>query len=245
MTLTACYVVANEAGLIAESLRSVKAYVDRFVIVDSIFSVNPVNATHSTDDTRKVCEAICDPVPLTYIESDRKLRQEEARNLYLDAVPIGEWIVNLDGDEVLYGDHAEIREIVSWLQADVISALKVPVLSAAVLNHGLASEMSPDVYGNAPIIHTRGLAPRFFRVTPDMRYREFVTTDGIVDNQGLWQDGHLLGSIALADFRMLIVNHHVRQTWSEYQADAVWETLNSQVQPVDAMVARRVAGFVE
>ncbi len=237
MTLTACYVVANEADAIAESLRSVKAYVDRFVIVDSIFTANPIDATHSTDETKAVCESICAPVPLTYIESDRKLPQEEARNLYLDAVPHGEWIVNLDGDEVLYGDYFEMREVMAWITSDAhgLPAINVPILSAAVLANGYAHEMTAETYRTNPIVHTRGYGPRFFRNSPFLRYREYVTDDGIVDNQGLYQGLHLLGSKAITDARMVIVNHHVRQTFEGYRHDAVWEAANVVMGPGSSM----------
>lgn len=225
--MIACYVVANEADLIAESLRSVKAYVERFVIVDSIFTANPIDATHSTDRTREVCESICAPVPLTYIESDRKLSQEQARNRYLDEVPYGEWIVNLDGDEVLYGDYLTVREVVGWLEAGRdADAINVPILSAAVLFNGDAVDMTPEHYATAPIVHSRGHAPRFFRNQFNRRYRSWTSRDGIVDNQGLY-DGHdLVAFKAPKDDRLLIVNHHVRQSYRDYQSDAVWESIN-------------------
>lgn len=242
----ACYVVANEADVIADSIRSLKAYVDRFVFVDSVFTANPIDATHSTDDTREICERVAHPVPVTYIESDRKLTQEEARNRYLDEVPYGDWIVNLDGDEVLYADHFTVLEVLAWLQhGRDVQAINVPILSAAVLNNGMAADISPETYAMAPVVHTIGHAPRFFQRHPGRRYREYVAPNGIVDNQGLYDGNRLLASMAPRDDRLLIVNHHVRQSWAGYQADAVWEAIN--VLPgrdVAEHVQRRLAGLV-
>ena len=68
--IVACYTACNEALLISESIRSVKEYVDAFVVIDSVFTSNSVSATHSSDDMRSVVERVCAPIPLTYVESD-------------------------------------------------------------------------------------------------------------------------------------------------------------------------------
>jgi hypothetical protein len=246
--MIACYVACNEADVIAESLRSVKAYVERFVVVDAVFSANPLEATHSTDNQREVCERICAPVPLTYIEADRKLPQEAARNRYLDEVPEGEWIVNLDGDEVLYVDYFVALEVMSWLQhGNDVDAINVPILSAAVLNTGMALDIAQDTYETAPIVHTQGYAPRFFRNRAALRYREYIAPNGIVDNQGLYEGTKLLASKAPRDARMTIVNHHVRQSWQGYQADAIWEAINvlpaAEHETHVRAIKRRLAGL--
>jgi glycosyltransferase involved in cell wall biosynthesis len=243
MALVACYVVHNEADVIAESLRSVKAYVDRYVIVDSVFASNPIEATHSTDDTRKVCERICAPLPLTYIESDRKLRQDQARNRYLDEVRFGEWVLNLDGDEVLYGDHAEVIEVLSWLQhgSDNAWVINVPILSAFVMVHGYAADVTPEMYATAPISHTRGYAPRVFQKVPGVEYRQVVAPNGIVDNQGAWLGEDTIGSRGLRDDRLAIINHHVRQGYDGYLSDAIWEMANDRQAISETETEREVA----
>jgi hypothetical protein len=225
--IVACYAVANEARLIAESLRSVKAYVDRYVVVDSIWDTIPLNATHSTDVTRRICEEVCYPVPLTYIESDRKLRQEEARNRYLEEVRSGDWAFVIDGDEVLYADHTEAIQTFGWLRhgEHSIRALNIPVMTGAVMFNGQAADMPIEHYVIGPIIHTRGLAPRIFRASPSIRYRAVVSADGVLDNMGVWEGDLTIDSGAVTDTRLTIINHHVRQSFAEYQADAIWETL--------------------
>src|SRR5213075_2987439 len=101
MEIVACYVVANEADHLADSMRSVKAYVDRFVIVDSLFRTNPLPGTHSTDSTKEVAQRAAGVVPLLYIESQERLSEPEARNLYL-TVTRDAWILVMDGDEQMY-----------------------------------------------------------------------------------------------------------------------------------------------
>ena len=225
--IVACYAVVNEARLIAESLRSVKTYVDRYVIIDSVWDTNPIDATHSTDRTREICEEICYPVPLTYVESDRKLRQEEARNLYLEHVRTGDWVLVIDGDEVLYADHTEALQTFGWLQYGEhdIRALNIPVLTGAVMFEGGAADMPADHYRTAPIIHTRGIAPRIFRASPTVRYRAVVHPNGVLDNMGVWEGDSTISRRGILDTRLTIINHHVRQSFVEYQADAVWELL--------------------
>ncbi len=226
--IVACYAIANEAQLIADSLRSVKAYVDRYVVVDSIWVTNSIAATHSTDNTRAIVEEVCYPVPLTYIESDRKLRQEQARNLYLEEVRRGDWVVVIDGDECLYADHSEALQTFAWLKygEHEIRALNIPVLTSAVLFNGMAGDMTSDHYITGPIINTRGLAPRIFRAARSIRYRAVVHPNGVLDNMGVWDDEKPLHARGVTDMRLSIVNHHVRRSFASYQADAVWEILN-------------------
>jgi len=239
----ACYVVCNEADVIADSIRSVKAYVDRFVFIDSVFTANPMDATHSTDDTRGVCERMAYPVPIEYVESDRKLTQEAARNEYLDRVPKGDWVFNLDGDEVLYSDYTVTREVLSWLQfgKDGVKALAIPILSAGVLNNGFAIDVTPHDYETAAVVHSLGYAPRIFQNRPTLRYREYIAPNGIADNQGAWEGDRTLYSRAVKDGRLMLVNHHVRQSYEGYQADAIWEALNNLPSAEGAEQAARIA----
>lgn len=218
MALIACYVAANEADVIAESLRSVKGYVDRFVIVDSIFTGNPIDATHSTDETRRVCERICSPIPLTYIESDRKLDEHEARNRYLAEVGIGDWILSMDGDEVLVGDHAAVLSILSALTPP---AVLVNVFTTAVIFPGLGIDMPEETYETGALIHTVGPAPKLLYRTEGLHYRRFQAVSGAVDFQGCYDGDHLVGG--RFDPRLIVVNRHVAQSHAAYVADCVWE----------------------
>lgn len=96
--VSVCFIVMNEAERIEESLRSV-AWADEIVVVDS----------GSTDGTVEICERY----------TDRVLHQDflghiEQKNFALDQAT-NEWVLSLDGDEVLSPDLA--REIQRELAA--------------------------------------------------------------------------------------------------------------------------------
>jgi len=91
--------------------------------------------------------------------------------------------------------------------------------------NGQAADMPQDHYASAPIIHTRGIAPRIFRASPSIRYRAVVHSNGVLDNMGVYDGDSTISRRGILDTRLTIINHHVRQSFSEYQADAVWELL--------------------
>lgn len=220
--VVACYVAWNEAGQIAESLRSVKAYVDRYVVVDAVFDANPAAGTHSADGTRDICESICAPVPLTYIESDVRLTQDVARNRYLDELDEGDWPLIIDGDEVLYGDHDEALALFDEIRAGIDThALLVPVYTTAVLFDGNAPDVTVAAYATNPTVHTWGWQPRLFQNWKALRYRvnQFGVPHGVYD-----ETGEFVGQGGLYEKRVFLINHHVRQSYTGYQNDYARET---------------------
>ena len=222
MRLTACYVVCNEEALIAESLRSVKAYVDRYVIVDAVFENNPHEGTHSSDRTREVCERVCAPVPLTYVESDRRLDEASARNRYLAEVPDGDWCLVIDGDEVMYGRHQNILAMIERVRAGVWPlAVEIPVYTQSVLAHGMAPDVDAETYATSPIICSAGRMARFFRQRPGLHYKrnELGIAHGLYD-----ADERFAGRSETRCPEPFIVNHHVRQSHADYLNDYAWET---------------------
>ena len=215
--IVACYVACNEEAQIAESLRSVKAYVDRYVIVDSVFAASPVAGTHSTDRTREICERVCAPVPLTYIESGERLHQDVARNLYLEQLDDGDWVFVIDGDEVMYGDHSGLRAVFDGIRSGIDThAVLIPVYTTAVLFDGFAPEVSPAEYETNATINTWGWQPRLFRARSDLRYR--VNTLGVP--HGVYDAaGEFVGQGGTYNETLFLINHHVRQTYAGYQND--------------------------
>ena len=83
----ACYVVFNEEQNIARSMRSVQAYVDGFIIIDTCFPSNPVDATNSTDNTMVEAGNACGNKELIYIAESKRMCEQEARNRYMEEVP--------------------------------------------------------------------------------------------------------------------------------------------------------------
>ena len=221
MKLVACLAVWNEAVLIADSLRSVKAYVDRYVVVDSVFSHNPVQGMRSTDNTRAICERICSPLPLTYLTPDRKMEQDSARNLYIDALDDDDWGLVIDGDEVLCGAHSDVLATVGLIKTgNFPESLAVRVYSSGVLFHGNALDVPEDTYETAPVVHSVGWQARFFR-SGRWRYRRNALgiAHGLYDS-----DGMFIGKTQERTDGVFLINRHVAQPWTSYQHDYIWET---------------------
>jgi hypothetical protein len=187
--IVACYAICDEADTIAESVRSLKAYVDRFVVIDSSFLSNPKPATHSMDGTRLIVEALCASPParpLIYIASDAKLLQYYARNAYLELVPTDDWVFVVDGDEVLYGDYYATHELFDQLRAPrpqplpqplgepepfyPYEVVSIPVYTTAINIDKHAPDITELEYTTRPLVSTMGYMPRLFRSKPNLRY---------------------------------------------------------------------------
>ena len=217
--IVALYCVFNEEALIAESIRSVKSYVDRFVIVDAVFTSNPADATHSTDRTRQVAEAAADPLPVLYAESDRKLALDVARNRAFSLLDRDDWALIIDGDETLLGDRDELRRLFSDARRSAIDdPVGASVYTSALDFRGHAPAIDAVAYEQLPVHYTRGVQARLVPVD-GMAWR--LVPNG--RSYGLYRDAELVTGKP-ADPRLTIVNHRTRQTFEAYQSDYVWET---------------------
>ncbi len=111
--ITGCVVVQNEAHLLSECLASLRAIVDRIVVVDH-------GSTDQSADIARECGA-------TVIDGSL-VGYEDARNLYLDAVHEG-WVLVLDADERLVDTTEEGRaKLKRWLSSagDTPNAYALP-----------------------------------------------------------------------------------------------------------------------
>lgn len=220
----------NEADSIGKAIRSVAAYVDGIVVVDAVFHGNVVGmGTCSDDEQEDVVRAVY-AGPTTYLRPYRRLWEDEARNLYLDCADPGDWILVIDGDEILVGDHRPLMARVETIRATADQgtlppAYAVAVYSTAVLFPGHAPDVTPVQYQAVPVIAHRGWQPRLFRVRRGLRYRK--------NDQGKRHTAYMgetpfgVGAERIDDF--LILNDHVAQTWARYQADYAWETHEARV----------------
>jgi len=217
MRVLACYVVWNEAQLLGDSMRSLKAYVDGYVIVDSAFTSNPVDVAHSTDDTRVVAELAADPLPLTYIESQVKMRLDAARNLSLLACE-DDWAFIVDGDETLLGHRPELVDLFAQIRlGEVTEPIGVPVYTANLLHAGNAQTVDQEQYDTLPVIYSRGVQPRLLPAKGTEWRR---TPQG--ETYGLYRDDALVK--VPADNRLMLLNHHTAQPLAGYHHDYVWES---------------------
>lgn len=225
--IAALLVAYNEEATIADAIRSVKAYVDRFVVIDSVFVGYPATGTHSSDRTREVALAAAAPRPITYVQSDRKLTETEARNLALAMLAPGEWGLVIDGDEILYGDLTAARALFASLDARgrEKDAIHVRVYSTLVLHEGSAPDVDRAAYANVPVVATWGWQPRLVRMREGLEYR--LNGNGITPGT-FDADGGFAGdddrSTWDADVTLLVVNRHVAQDFDGYQRDYVWES---------------------
>jgi len=221
MRVIASYVVCNEAQLIGESMRSVKAYVDGFAVVDSAFTTNPIDATHSTDDTRSVAEIAAAPLPLTYVEASQKLELENARNQALEMVG-DDWAFIIDGDETLLGHRPELVDLFAAIRlGDITEPVGVAVYTANLLFNGHAPKVSTKEYDTLPVIYSRGVQPRLLPAKGTDWHR---VPNGIT--YGIYRGDDLVK--VPADPRLLLINHHTRQDFGGYQHDYLWEMAERQ-----------------
>jgi glycosyltransferase involved in cell wall biosynthesis len=243
-------VVCNEAASLGESIRSLKAYVDRFVIIDAAFlhSPLPLEATHSTDDTRAVATAACaahPSKPLHYVESAARLPQFYARNAYLEFIQPPDWVFVVDGDEVFYGDHYEILATFAAIREGRINhSLALPVYTTAINVDKMADEVTPDEFTTAPIIATMGYMPRLFAAATNLRYTVpagastpalTFLNDGVTPGIGTFADplgapvqrlpNQYLWPVHNAPpGNLFLINHHSRQSFDGYLDDYAWAT---------------------
>ena len=237
--IVACYTLCNEEDTIGESIRSIKAYVDRFVVIDSAFTSNPLESTHSTDKTRQIVERICaapPACPLTYLEPATKLTQVEARNLYLRQVLPPDWVFVVDGDEVLYGDHEKILRILEDIRSgEILRSLSIPVYTIAVNLEKMADTVTREEYETTPLVATMGYMPRLFAAASNLRYTvevemstpaltflgPKVMKDGVAVKE---PDEYLIPWRFAYPGELFLINHHTRQSYEGYQSDYEWET---------------------
>ena len=219
--IVACLAVCNEEALIAESIRSVKAYVDGFVIIDSVFKSNPLNATHSSDLTRAIAERTCPPLPLKYIESEMKVEQPDARNRYLRELQETDWALVIDGDETLYGNHVQALAVMSKIRrGHWRESVAIPVFTTAINAHGLGKDMDPHTFATAPLINTVGYMARLFENRPGLHYKmnELGIPHGLYD-----KEERFAGRGANRTNHIFIVNHHTKRGYWEYVNNCVRE----------------------
>lgn len=217
MTVTALYVAYNEEARIAESIRSVKAYVDRVVVVDGLFKGNPAEGLHSTDRQREAAEHGARGVELVYLMPHERLAEHEARNLALSQVALGDWAVILDADEVLYGDHRATEEAIRRPAGNY--ALRV--WTTAVLANRSAPDIDEDLYASAPLIETSGWQTKVVRRTAGLETRRVESSPGQFTYDDLYDGPSYLHGAAIE--QPFVINHRIRKTHAEYQATYLWE----------------------
>ena len=189
-------------------------------MVDGAFSTNPGGQGPSTDNTEAIVERAAGTTSLDYIVSTIPLQEQEARNLALAQLEVGDWALIIDGDEVLYGDFNLAREPIARLPD--VTAIGLRVYTTAVLFNGNADQMDRKQYETNPVITTSGWQPRFFRNSPDLRFKRLRVGPGTYTHANLCARESAIEGLQVEG--VFLVNRHVQQPFDGYQADYAWET---------------------
>ena len=105
MTVTACYLIYNDAPMLPRSLTPLFPHVDKIIFVEGAFATMP-GPLRSDDGTIALLGDLrgqfLDKISIIY--SETKLGEIEARNLYLDLLTPEDLFLLVDADEIAEGD---------------------------------------------------------------------------------------------------------------------------------------------
>ncbi len=92
---------------IYDCLKALSTFCDRIVILEGKWVGYPYEGLTSTDNTRREIERFMFDLPFNttldfkYLIADREYHQYEARNILLNEVPVGDWFLVVDSDEIM------------------------------------------------------------------------------------------------------------------------------------------------
>lgn len=156
--LTLSMIVKNESGrYLQRALETHKPWIDQAVIIDD----------GSTDDTAAICEAVLDGIPLTLIRNSESRFANEVvlrKQQWEATVSTGpDWIINLDGDEILEAGFAD--------QVDDIVGGKEDAVYFRLYDMWSETHYRDDFYWRAHHI----FRPFMIRYKPNIRYEWLET----------------------------------------------------------------------
>jgi hypothetical protein len=214
-----CTVTYNDVRALIRNIRSLKPYVDGFVIVDGAFLGFPQSnhEARSTDGTLRAVESLLPPNKRTIIQapSGGWSSQAEARTEYLKAVPQGDYTFVTDSDETVHGD----------VKSGFNKIRRLGLPSAAVLCESLIPEwkgagaLIPEAsWPNLNTARVYGYMVRIIKNTGSLHYEQHHSQ---VRDIKTGQQVTTLQSVKgpecyILDFRL--VNDKRGQTWQRYQA---------------------------
>jgi glycosyltransferase involved in cell wall biosynthesis len=223
----ACYVLYNEVGSIADSIKSIMDFADCFVFIDGAFQGHPLENDNakSTDGTVALLEKLVPEKKRTIIQTETPWStQTEARNQYLKHVPAGDWVFIIDGDESVHGDKQQTRRELAETKSNVFGVL-IETLARAW--GGSGANIPEDQWRSLPKCPIFGYSPRFYRSTGNLAYQRqhsaiYDGTTKIAQNQGALINGdNLTRSIR-------ILNDTTQQSWRKYQDGIIYRKSKSR-----------------
>ena len=116
----ACYSVYNAEDYLRASIETIIKYVDYVLIVDGRYENYGEGLYSSTDDTHRIIERLLSEYPykIFYSESLEGHTQVSKRNLYMNMVPVDDWIFVIDHDEFMFGNNQHLRDEISRYEAE-------------------------------------------------------------------------------------------------------------------------------
>ncbi len=107
MKLHALVAAYNCQETIYDCLRALSTFCDRIVILEGKWVGYPYEGLESTDGTRREIERFIFDLPYNttldfkYMIADREYHQFEARTILVNEVPVGDWFIIMDSDEIV------------------------------------------------------------------------------------------------------------------------------------------------
>jgi len=125
----------NNEKTIRECLLSFLAHVDKVIILDGAYKQFPHEQEigASTDETKEICHGLCSPKKLIWVDPEKPLTQIAKNNLMFEYIPIGEWSLWIDADEIIEG---EVAEAVKFAETSTFQSIGVPIKNFYPVWHG-------------------------------------------------------------------------------------------------------------
>lgn len=105
----ACFDIFNEAQFISSAIESV-LWADQIILVDGIREGHPSETVNSNDGTIDIIKSYmknCSHIKL--IIMDKAAGGYEKIDAYRSLVPYGDYILRVDGDEIIYGEPDKLK----------------------------------------------------------------------------------------------------------------------------------------
>ena len=114
MRIHACFNIYNEAEFIEEAIKSV-LWADQVIVVDGIFQGFPSRSINSDDNTIQIVQWLAKKHPkIKLIMMSKPSLGPEKIEAYRNLVPYGDYILRLNGDEILGG---KVDKIYSYIKS--------------------------------------------------------------------------------------------------------------------------------
>ena len=209
----------NNEKTIHECLLSFLPHVDKVVILDGAYERFPhkLESGASTDETKEICHRLCNPKQLIWVDSEKPLTEIAKNNLMLEHIPVGEWSLWIDADEIIEG---EVAEAVKFAETSTFQCIGVPMKSFHPVWHGYKIRY----VGSHPYVH---LAPPIPEEEWDnLKWKPYYGVSGRFKRReaNLYFKGHhhrLFTGKKLMQYEttldnVMIVNRHQKVGWERW-----------------------------